>query len=86
MSKCSLIVVKASPKTQTVGNSKPCQRCIKFLQKTGIKKIYYSVGTDIEKSIQTEGDFSYVMEKTCEIHNDHLSSKYRNPWSNHKTK
>jgi hypothetical protein len=73
LSKCQLIVVKASPKTQTIGNSKPCQRCIKFLQKTGIKKIYYSVSPE-----------EIVMEKITHIKNDHLSSKYRNPWSQQK--
>ena len=84
MSKCYLLVVKASPKTQTVGNSKPCQRCIRFLQKTGIKRIYYSVGPNIEESINLDKGISYVMEKTCEIRSDHVSAKYRNPWSQHR--
>lgn len=67
MNKCTIIVVR-----NTLNNSKPCKKCIKFLKNSGIRKIYYSY----------EGGLK--MEKTIEIETDHVSSKYRKPWCQFK--
>ena len=43
--------------------------CIKFLKKCGIRRVYYSYDQELK------------MEKTNEIENNHISGKYRKPWS-----
>ena len=63
MGKCCLIIVR-----RTMGNSKPCQRCLKIIKSYGIKKVYYSY------------DKKLVMERTSKMETDHISSKYRNGW------
>jgi deoxycytidylate deaminase len=52
-----------------LSNSKPCSRCIEFLKNTGIRRVYYSC------------DEKIYIEKMNSIENEHLSSKYRKPWS-----
>ena len=104
LSKCSLIVIKASLKAREIGNSKPCKNCIDFLKNAGIKKIYYSITKEnIENFDESKIDdkskqsfdhdhdkrpiYKYsskeylTVEKTNSIKSDHLSSKYRRPWS-----
>ena len=60
---CKLVVVRTS-----MGNSKPCSKCLKMLKYYGIKKVYYSLEQEI------------VFEKTNEMETDHLSSRYTHPW------
>lgn len=53
----------------TMSNSKPCKHCTEFLKKHGIRRIYYSYEND------------FIMEKTQNLKSDHLSAKYKKPWS-----
>ena len=50
-------------------NSRPCSRCLELIKQYNIKRVYYSYDGDL------------VMEKTRDIETDHVSSKYRRPWS-----
>lgn len=52
-----------------LSNSKPCTRCLEKLKNYGFRKVYYSY------------DKKIIVEKTNQMENDHLSSKYRKPWS-----
>ena len=54
---------------KTMSNSAPCARCLKMLKEYNIRRVYYSY----EKELK--------MEKVSEMENNHLSSKYRRPWS-----
>lgn len=51
------------------GSSAPCVRCLNTLKKCGFRRVYYTHHGDIK------------MEKVNEMETDHLSSKYRRPWS-----
>ena len=51
------------------GNSRPCYHCLKFLKQIGVRRVYYTV----QKTLK--------MEKVKEMESDHISCKYRMPWS-----
>ena len=52
-----------------LSNSKPCNRCVEMLKKHGVRRVYYSY----ERGLK--------MEKVNQLENEHLSSKFRRPWS-----
>ena len=52
-----------------LSDSRPCKRCLNILKQHGFQRIYYS----FQKNIK--------MEKVKYMENDHISSKYRRPWS-----
>jgi len=52
-----------------LSNSKPCSRCVEMLKRHGVRRVYYSYERELK------------MEKVNELTNDHLSSRYRRPWS-----
>ena len=54
---------------KSYGNSRPCVRCLDMLKKSGIRRIYYS----FERNLK--------MEKINEMETNHVSSRYRKPWS-----
>lgn len=64
LKKCDLIVVK-----KNCGNSRPCVRCLDYLKKAGIRRIYYSYEQE------------FRMEKINEMQSSHISSRYRKPWA-----
>ena len=51
------------------GNSRPCMKCLESMKKLGVRRVYYSYDREIK------------MEKVNEMKSDHLSAKYRRPWS-----
>ena len=53
-------------------SSCPCARCLKQLKNCGFRRVYYSEKGDLK------------MEKVNQMENNHLSSKYRRPWSSFK--
>jgi hypothetical protein len=52
-----------------LSDSRPCQRCLDLLKSYGFQRVYYSIHKDIQ------------MEKVQHMKNEHLSAKYRKPWS-----
>lgn len=54
---------------KALSNSRPCKRCLSLLKKFGIQKIYYSNLGNI------------TTEKVKDMTSDHISSKYKKPWS-----
>lgn len=50
-------------------DSSPCKHCLILLKKVGIQRVYYSIF----------GDFK--MEKVKYMKTEHISSRYRKPWS-----
>ncbi|MBA3285039.1 MAG: hypothetical protein H0U27_08275 [Nitrosopumilus sp.] len=54
---------------KALSDSRPCKRCLCTLKSYGIKRIYYSRFGDLK------------MEKIIDMTTEHLSSKYRRPWS-----
>jgi hypothetical protein len=51
-------------------NSAPCSRCLAYLKKTGIRKIYYTYENGVIK-----------MEKTNQMQSSHISSRFRKPFA-----
>ena len=65
LKKCDILVLK-----KNLASSGPCKRCLSFLKKCGVRRVYYSVGQDRIR-----------MEKVNEMVSNHISSRYRKPWS-----
>ena len=42
-----IVVFRYNKGTHELANSRPCQRCIKIMQKNRIKNVYYSTGKDM---------------------------------------
>jgi hypothetical protein len=64
LKKCDIIVTK-----KNCGNSRPCVRCLDYLKKTGVRRIYYSYEQE------------FKMEKINCMESSHISSRYRKPWA-----
>lgn len=54
-----------------MGNSAPCCRCLARLKKLGLRRVYYSF----------DGTNNLRVEKLAESQTQHVSAKYRRPWS-----
>jgi deoxycytidylate deaminase len=61
MSQCDLYVVRIG--TDNMGNplkySKPCNGCIKAIEKSGIRRVYYSSNIEFEKMMIERFGFTY---------------------------
>ena len=55
-----------------LSDSRPCKRCLNILKGYGFQKVYYSMYKKME------------VEKIKYMENDHLSARYRKPWSEFK--
>lgn len=67
LKKCDVYIIQK--KSIGSGNSRPCNRCLDFLKKVGIRRIYYSFYSELK------------MEKINIMESDHVSSKYRKSWA-----
>lgn len=66
LSKISLIVIKQSNTTGSLGVSKPCNACIKAMKALKLKKVYYS-----------NADGNIVLEKINNISSTHKSRMFK---------
>lgn len=74
LSKCELVVVRIGPESfnNVFKLSMPCCNCTKYIQRLGIKKVYYSTNDEFDNHLRMHEDYTDSHEHIIQMREKHV--------------